>query len=90
MMQMPRKGYGRIYTEKAEDIPMIKNIIEEMDEFEITYLPQDLIAVFDGEINTIYTHKFDALDIGLLMENCWKRGIKMFCVDGRYGSGMYD
>ena len=91
MMQMPRKGYGKIYVEKAEDIEKVKDIIKEMDEYEFThYLPEDLIAVFEDKINTTYTHKFDSLDLGVLMENCWKQGIKMFCVDGRYGRAIYD
>lgn len=85
-MNLPRKGYGRIYVEKEEDIQKVKDIIKEMDDFESGYLPEKLIAVFSDRIDTVYTHKFSDLDIAILMEKCWQRGIKMFCVDGKYGA----
>lgn len=81
-MKFPHKGYGRIYVEKEEDIQKVKDIIKEIDEFEYEYIPRDLIAVFKDKIVTTYTHKFSDLDISVLMEKCWQRGIKMFCVDG--------
>jgi len=81
-MKFPTKGYGRIYVEKQEDIQKVKDIIKEMDEFEFEYLPKDLITVFKDKVTTTYTHKFDDLDISVLMEKCWQQGIKMFCVNG--------
>jgi len=89
-MNFPRKEYGRIYVEKKEDVQKVKDIIKEMDEFEFGYLPKNMIAVFEGQVDTTYTHKFCDLDIGLLMEKCWQQGIKMFCVNGQYGTGFYD
>lgn len=89
-MHFPRKGYGRIYVEKQEDVQKVKDIIKNMDEFEYDYLPDNLIAVFEGKIETVYTHKFCDLDIGLLMEKCWQNGIKMFCVEGRYGFAVWN
>lgn len=78
-MTFDRKGYGRIFVEKQEDIQKVKEIIKEMDEFEIDYLPDDLIAVFSEEnMKAVYTHKFSDLDTQLLTSVCWKRGIKMF------------
>lgn len=81
-MHFTHKGYGRIYVEKQEDIQKVKDIIKEMDSFEYDYLPDDLIAVFTDKVITTYTGKFDDLDISVLMEKCWKQGVKMFCVDG--------
>lgn len=89
-MHLPWKGYGRIYVEKEEDIQKVKDIIKEIDEYEFDYLPENLIAVFSGKIDTVYTYKFCDLDIAVLMEKCWQSGIKMFCVDGRYGTGVFD
>lgn len=36
--EFPRKGYGRIFVEKEEDIEKVKDIIRKMDEFEFEYL----------------------------------------------------
>ena len=80
----PRKGYGRIYVEKLEDIDKVKLIIKDIDEYEFeNYFNDDIIAVFEGRIETTYTHKFDSVDLSLLIERCWQQGIKMFCVVGR-------
>lgn len=73
-----RKGNGRIYTNNAENIERIKEIIKEMDEFEYDYLPDDLITVFKGEIKHVYTHKFDSLDLDELMRRCWNEEIYVF------------
>ena len=50
--EFPRKGYGRIFVEKEEDIDKVKVIIYNMDAFEYGYLPEDLITVFDSNIKT--------------------------------------
>lgn len=91
--EFPRKGYGRIFVEKKEDIPAVKEIIRKMDEFEFGYLPEDLITVFDPNVRTFpkedpkdhlwldmaYTHKFDSLNLNELQFRCWASGIKVFC-----------
>ena len=78
-MIFDRKGYGRIFVEKQEDIQKVKDIIKEMDEFEFDYLPDDLITVFSEEnMKAVYTHKFCDLDTQLLTRLCWEKGIKMF------------
>lgn len=89
-----RKGYGRIFVEKEEDIPKVREIIRKMDEYEYEhYLPSDLITVFNPDVheyvhdkskkfihvNLTYTHKFDSLDLNELTMRCWMAGIKMFC-----------
>lgn len=100
--EFSRKGYGRIFVEKEEDISKVKEIIRKMDEFEYGYLPNDLIKVFDPNIRRFpaenpkdhlwldmaYTHKFDSLNLNELQFRCWAAGIKVFCVmNGGYGSG---
>lgn len=89
----PRKTYGRIFVEKEEDIPKVKEIIRKMDEYEYTYLPEGLIKVFNPDIRTFpndnpkdhlwldsyYTGKFDSLNLNELQVRCWADGIKIFC-----------
>lgn len=83
-MNFDRKGYGRIFVQKEEDIQKVKDIIKGMDEFEYEYLPDDLIAVFSKEnMDAVYTHKFDDLDTNELTRKCWERGIYMFCWFGK-------
>ena len=91
--EFPRKGYGRIFVEKEEDITKVREIIRKMDEFEYGYLSEDLIKVFDPNIKTFpaekpkdhlwlslaYTHKFDSLNLNELQFRCWAAGIKIFC-----------
>jgi len=73
-----RKGMGRIYTDSVTNIERIKEIIKEMDEFEYEYLPDNLISEFLGEIQHVYTGKFDDLDLDELMKRCWNEGIYVF------------
>lgn len=91
--EFPRKGYGRIFVEKEEDIAKVKEIIRNMDEFEYDYLPEKLITVFNPNIRIFptdnpkehlvldmeYTYKFDSLDLNELQFRCWAAGIKVFC-----------
>lgn len=103
--EFPRKGYGRIFVEKEEDIPVVKEIIRIMDEYEYGYLPENLITVFKPEIRTFpadnpkdylllkmaYTHKFDSLNLNELQFRCWAAGIKVFCcMNGSEDDEYYD
>ena len=95
-----RKGYGRIFVEKEEDIQKVKEIIYKMDEYEYDYLPRDLITVFNPDIRSFpkenpkdhiwvdmkYTHKFDSLDLNELQIRCWYAGIKIFCCEAGYNT----
>ena len=84
IMKFPHKGHGRFFVEKEEDIFKIKEIIREMDEFEYAYLPSDLIAVFSDEnMHSVYTHKFDDMNMTEVMYRAWSKGIKCFCVFGK-------
>lgn len=101
-MEFNRKGYGRIFVDKAENIPRVREIIREMDEYEYSYLPDDLITVYDpstykvynegshSTASTVYNHKFDSLDLGELMFRCWNEGIHCFCLIGRYGTALFE
>lgn len=83
-MQFTRKGYGRIFVEKQEDIQKIKDIIKEIDDYEYGYLPVDLITVFTKEnYESAYVHKFCDLDIGEVLKVAWERGIHCFVVFGK-------
>lgn len=83
IMKFPHKGYGRIFVEKEEDIQKIKEIIEEIDQFEYSYLPDNLIAVFSDEnMKSVYTHKFDDMNMVEVMYRAWSKGIKCFPVFG--------
>ncbi len=101
----PRKGYGKIFVEKEEDIKKVEDIIKAMDEYEFDYMPENMISVFSEDaireyvptnpssldkyslgVKTVYTHKFDSLDLNLLQLICWRNGIHIFCW---HGQGYY-
>lgn len=90
MRTLTRKGYGRIYVERATDIPAVKAIIAEMDESEIAYLPADLIAEFSEYPKIVYTHKFCDLDMNALQAICWSRGIHVWVLDAGFGEWITD
>jgi hypothetical protein len=82
-MTFGRKSYGRFFVEKEEDIIRVKEIMREIDEYEVdNYLPSDLITVFkEGAVESVYTHKFDSMDMSKVLVECWRRGIKCFMID---------
>ena len=83
-MKFPHKGYGMIFVEKEEDIPKLKKIIKEIDDFEYSYLPEKLITVFsEDNMKAEYTHKFSDLNMTEVMYQAWSKGIKCFCIFGR-------
>lgn len=83
-MVFDRKGYGRIFVEKQDDIQKIKDIIKEIDEYEYDYLPDKLISVFsEEEYRSVYTHKFCDMDMGAVLKIAWQRGIHCFVVFGK-------
>lgn len=82
-MTMPRKDYGRILVQKEEDIQKVKDIIKEMDEGEYAYLPNNFIGVFEKDnVETVYTHKFDELDLIELQLRCWEQNIPIMLICG--------
>lgn len=77
-MKLIEKHEARIYTDKETNIPKIKDIIKEIDEFEFEYLPQDLITVFKGDIQYVYNGKFYDIDMDEVIKRCWQQGIIAF------------
>lgn len=80
----PRKGAGRIYVQQEADIQEVKEIIREMDEDELRYLPDDFITTADHYPQLVYVGKFDDLPIEALTAKCWAAGVPIWCVcDGK-------
>jgi len=73
-MKLFEKHEARIYTDKLENIEIIK----EIDNFEYEYLPHNLIAVFKGKIDYVYNGKFYDIDMDEVMKRCWEEGIFAF------------
>lgn len=84
MATLSRKGFSRIYVDNSDDIERVKQIIKEIDDNEIGYLPDKLITSFSKYPKLCYTHKFDAIDMNTLTAECWKRGVKIWVCDNGY------
>ncbi len=81
-MTFTKKGYGRIFVEKEEHIQIVKDEIKDMDESEYSYMPKDIITVFDEKnIEMEYTHKFDSLNLEELQIRLWIKGIHIIYID---------
>lgn len=83
MNTFSHKSYGAIYVKDEKDIPKVKEVIKEMDEFEFEYLPKEFIKPFSDYPRVCYTHKFSDLDIDDLTAKCWDKGIIIWCFDAR-------
>ena len=81
MTYFTRKGFGRIYIHPENTIKQVKNVIQELDEFEYGYLPEKLIAPFDKYPETVFVGKFCDLDLDMLTAICWEKGIYIWCFD---------
>jgi hypothetical protein len=77
-----KKGFGRIYVTKAEDIKFVEKTIKQLDSFEWEYYPKGLTQVFEGKVELIFTHKFE-IDMDALTEVCWQRGVWIWCISQR-------
>lgn len=93
-MEFDRKGYGRIFVEKEEDIQKVEDIMKEIDEEEFEcYYPTGnhftgkncrLVTVFNEEnCKSVYVAKFDSMDIGQVLKEAWSRGIHCFAIFGK-------
>lgn len=87
MNSFTHKGYGRIYVENEADINIVASVIKMMDDYEFGYMPKNLITTFDKYPDVVYVHKFDDIDLDVLTALCWKKGIKVWCLDN--GSREY-
>lgn len=72
---LPRKGYARIYVKSEEDIEVVEGILRDNSEFEWSYYPKGLVAVFNGDLQLIYTGKYEDTCMDKLAFECMKRGI---------------
>ncbi len=82
------KGYGRIYT-NPENIQDVKNIIQELDEFEWEYYPESLVGFWDDYPIVVYVGKFE-LDEEKFKQICKERNIPVFvfnAYDNEYPRG---
>lgn len=82
MRTFNRKGYGRIYVESEDQIQAVREAIRQMDEFEFSYLPSNLVTTFSEYPEVVYTHKFDSLDLDHLAAKLWMQGVKTLIVEG--------
>ena len=96
-MQFPRKGYGRIFVEKEEDVKKVEEIMRELDPDEFGwYYPtgeflggnhERLVTTFSKEnFKSIYVGKFDDMDMGEVMKRACEKGIHCFVVFGKVNS----
>lgn len=92
-MKFQRKGYGRIFVEKEEDIVALENIMREIDQYEFyNYYPKGysgelskrLVTTFsDKNFYSIYVGKFDDMDMSQVLKKAWDKGIHCFVVFGK-------
>ena len=81
MTTFTHKGHGRIYCEFESDIPKIKDIIKEIDEYESGYMPNDLITTYENYPRVVYLHKFSDIETNKIASRCWEAGIKVWIFD---------
>ncbi len=93
-MMFDRKGYGRIFVEKEEDVEKLEAIMREIDEYEFEgYYPtgnyfggnnERLVTIFNEEnFHSIYVGKFDDMDMVPVLKKAWEQGIHCFAVFGK-------
>ena len=93
-MTFNRKGYGRIFVEKEEDVSKIEDIMKEIDEHEFKYYyptgdymggnNERLVTVFSEEnFKSIYVGKFDDMCMTDVLKKAWAQGIHCFAVFGK-------
>lgn len=90
MDNFPRKRWGRIWVQEKSHVEEVKKIICEVCPDEESYMGEDLIAVFDGEmLDLVYTHKFEGNCI-LIQQACALRGFWIAIVSGFEESKCYN
>lgn len=89
MRYFTRKGYGRIYVKNPSDIPMIHEIIKDIDEFEYDYLPEGFIAPLKEYPRLVPTQKFDGIDLDHLTIYCAINDIQIICLDNGHQETIY-
>ena len=80
-MKLRRKGESRAYVSRGSDVKKVEAIICEMDKFEFDYMPEGWVTHHENYPQTVYTGKFDDLDIAELCRRCWNRCIYIWVYD---------
>lgn len=82
MNTFTKKGYGRIFVAGGKrECSVVEQVIKEIDEFEHSYLPDGFVAPISEFPLLRYTHKFDSLNINLLIKRCLERSIVIVPID---------
>lgn len=76
-----KRGYGRIFVNKLEDIQEVIDSVAAVDEFEAEYMPGNFVAVWKGSLADLVPNGKFELDYEDLTRFCWDKGIYIFCVD---------
>lgn len=85
MLTFEHKGFGRLFVADESKIPDVIKIMRDIDEYEVDgYMPKDLVAPFSDYPNVVYVHKFADIDMGEVIERCWKQGIYVLMCNGGY------
>lgn len=90
MAAFTRKGYGRIFCQKEEDVETVYKIIKELDEFEFDYIPSGFVVPVSEFPNLVFTGKFDALDKNVITAACLRKGIIVICFDNAYDEFFHE
>lgn len=69
--RLNHKVYSVCVVSSKEEIPVVEQIIKELDSFEYDYLPDGWVSDLD---RTVYHGKFD-IDTLTLVKKCYERGI---------------
>jgi len=78
--RMQRKTYGRIFVAIKEHIKIVEDTIKEIDEFEVGYMPKEIVAVYGKDSELIYLHKFE-IDVNALAKACMDKCVWIWVVD---------
>lgn len=84
---MQYKKYGRIFVSYSHDADQLYDYLKSIDEYEMTYYPENLIAVNNTlditKRELVYLHKFDRFSPEDIYAICFKLGIRVWVVDNR-------
>ena len=88
-----KKAYGRIYVMPLPShsqvelgqgslLERVEKIVRGVDEYEWGYYAKGLVALFNGKVELIYTHKFEPC-MDTITLRCWREGISVWCISQR-------
>lgn len=88
MRQLSRKGHSRMYLLDVDDTEKVLGLMKELDEFELSYIPDGWIAPWERYPETVYTGKFDEFDMDHLVGELWRQGVKCWVFDSQHEVGL--